>query len=139
MVHDSGAKSGSPIVREVHHIVHWLALPPSGELVDMHGDGGTVHKFPTGLDSKPVQPGGDVAIPLVKLNYPLVDRCDLLQSVLVSWRWWTSVGEPSKLWWIEEGRNYQFILDGGVVAVLVVYRLPEVENAGGEGVHGPPS
>ena len=122
-MHDRGAKPGSPIIREMHHIVHGLALPPSGELVDMHGDGSAVNKFSTGLDAKPVQPGGDMAIAVVKLYYPLVDRCDLLESVLVAWGWRTSVREPSEFWWIQQRGNHQLVLDGGVVVVLVVYCL----------------
>ena len=98
----------------------------------MHGDWDPIHKLPAGFHSKPVEPGGVISIASVELHNPIVDLSDLLKPVHMARGWWTSVREPSELGWVEEGGNYQLIVGTGVVLVLLINGLSEVENAVGD-------
>ena len=116
----------------MHHVSNRLTLPPSSELVDMHGDWDPVDKLPAGFNSKPVKSGSEVSIASIEFNNPVVDLPDLLQPVHVTRGWWAGVREPGELWRVEECSNHQLILGIGVELILLIYGLPEVENAVGD-------
>ena len=98
----------------------------------MHWDQDSINKLSACFNSKHVEPGSVVSIARVEFNYPVIDRPDVLQPVHMAMGWLASVREPSE----QHSCDHQLILGIGVVLILLINGLPEVENAVGDAGEG---
>ena len=83
------------VIVQVDHVGHLLSLSPFAQLMNMQRSGSPVYKFPARFYSESVEPRSQVSIAVVKLDDPLINVSDLLQSVPVSWWGCPVVWEPA--------------------------------------------